>query len=74
MLSLPPSLSLCLSLSSMRQAQASVLVGLKKLQELDIPTQRPDDYFAEMIKTDDHMRKVRERVCVLYYFIYYLLG
>ena len=58
----------------MRQAQASVLVGLKKLQELDIPTQRPDDYFAEMIKTDDHMRKVRERVCVLYYFIYYLLG
>ena len=45
----------------MRQAQASVLVGLKKLQELDIPTQRPDDYFAEMIKTDDHMRKVRER-------------
>ena len=55
MLSLPP------SLSSMRQAQASVLVGLKKLQELDIPTQRPDDYFAEMIKTDDHMRKVRER-------------
>ena len=51
------------------------MVGLKKLQELDIPTQRPDDYFAEMIKTDDHMRKVSERESVCYIiFIYYLLG
>ena len=42
----------------MRQAQASLLTGLSKLKELDIPTVRPEDYFAEMIKTDDHMRKV----------------
>lgn len=33
-------------------------VGLKKLEELGIPTHRPEDYFAEMVKTDDHMRKV----------------
>ncbi|XP_003388417.3 PREDICTED: probable rRNA-processing protein EBP2 [Amphimedon queenslandica] len=45
-----------------RQAQASLLIGLSKLKELDIPTVRPEDYFAEMIKTDDHMRKVRERL------------
>lgn len=40
------------------QAQAAVAIGLEKLQELDIPTLRPLDYFAEMVKTDDHMRKV----------------
>lgn len=34
-------------------------IGLRKLEELEVPTTRPDDYFAEMIKTDDHMRKVR---------------
>lgn len=33
-------------------------VGLRKLDELGIATTRPDDYFAEMVKTDDHMRKV----------------
>ena len=27
-----------------------------------MPTQRPDDYYAEMIKTDDHMRKVRQNL------------
>ena len=44
--------------SSYRQAQWAASVGLRKLEELGIPTQRPDDYFAEMVKTDDHMRKV----------------
>ena len=43
---------------SYRQAQWAASVGLRKLEELGIPTQRPDDYFAEMVKTDDHMRKV----------------
>ena len=28
-----------------------------------MPTQRPEDYYAEMVKTDDHMRRVRQ--CLL---------
>lgn len=27
-----------------------------------MPYQRPDDYYAEMVKTDDHMRKVRQNL------------
>uniref|UniRef100_A0A1B0FP16 Uncharacterized protein n=1 Tax=Glossina morsitans morsitans TaxID=37546 RepID=A0A1B0FP16_GLOMM len=42
-----------------RQAQAAVLEGIKKLHELGVKTKRPDDYFAEMAKTDEHMQKVR---------------
>ncbi|KAK7793933.1 hypothetical protein R5R35_007699 [Gryllus longicercus] len=43
----------------LRQAQAAALDGLSRLKELGIPTKRPDDYFAEMAKTDSHMQKVR---------------
>ncbi|CAK1553452.1 unnamed protein product [Leptosia nina] len=45
-----------------RQAQAAVLDGIKRLKELNIPTRRPDDYFAEMAKTDEHMQKVRKNL------------
>ncbi|CAG9785242.1 unnamed protein product [Diatraea saccharalis] len=45
-----------------RQAQAAVMEGIKKLKELGIPTRRPDDYFAEMAKTDEHMQKVRKNL------------
>ncbi|GFO41509.1 ebna1 binding protein 2-like [Plakobranchus ocellatus] len=45
-----------------RQAQASVLLGLTKLAELSVPTKRPEDYFAEMAKSDDHMKKVRSKL------------
>ncbi|KAL0840690.1 hypothetical protein ABMA28_015883 [Loxostege sticticalis] len=45
-----------------RQAQAAVVEGIKKLKELNIPTRRPDDYFAEMAKTDEHMQKVRKNL------------
>ena len=45
-------------LFSLRQAQCSTYIGIEKLKELDVPTGRPLDYFAEMIKTDNHMRKV----------------
>lgn len=43
-----------------RQAQASVLEALPKIHEAGIPTKRPDDYFAQMAKSDQHMQKVRE--------------
>lgn len=33
-----------------------------KLEESNIPFTRPDDFFAEMIKTDDHMSNVKDRL------------
>jgi len=41
-----------------RQAQAAVLEGLARLKALGVVTKRPEDYFAEMAKTDSHMQKV----------------
>lgn len=46
---------------SYRQAQAAVNIALPKLKKLDVATRRPDDYFAEMVKTDDHMQRVGVR-------------
>lgn len=45
-----------------RQAQTAVKDGIEKLKEYGIPTKRPDDYFAEMAKTDDHMQKIRKHL------------
>lgn len=45
-----------------RQAQTAVVDGIAKLKELGISTKRPDDYFAEMAKTDDHMQKIRKHL------------
>ncbi|KAI0230752.1 putative rRNA-processing protein EBP2 [Lamellibrachia satsuma] len=45
-----------------RQAQAAVLEGIERLHSMHIPTKRPDDYFAEMAKSDMHMKKVREKL------------
>ncbi|KAJ6640080.1 putative rRNA-processing protein EBP2 like [Pseudolycoriella hygida] len=45
-----------------RQAQSAVVEGIKRLHELGITTKRPDDYFAEMAKTDEHMQKVRSNL------------
>lgn len=45
-----------------RQAQGAVLEAIPKLKVLSIPTIRPDDYFAEMAKSDDHMTKIRQNL------------
>lgn len=45
-----------------RQAQAAVIEGIRRLHEMGIKTKRPDDYFAEMAKTDEHMQKVRSNL------------
>jgi rRNA-processing protein EBP2 len=45
-----------------RQAQQAAQEGIKKLQEAGVSTKRPDDYFAEMAKTDDHMQKIRSHL------------
>eukprot|EP01098_Paradermamoeba_levis_P008343 TRINITY_DN3466_c0_g1_i2.p1 TRINITY_DN3466_c0_g1~~TRINITY_DN3466_c0_g1_i2.p1 ORF type:complete len:278 (-),score=113.92 TRINITY_DN3466_c0_g1_i2:477-1268(-) len=36
-----------------------VLQAQMRLDQLNFPHRRPDDYFAEMLKSDDHMKKVR---------------
>ncbi|XP_045483531.1 probable rRNA-processing protein EBP2 homolog [Harmonia axyridis] len=42
-----------------RQAQSTVLEAFPRIKSLGIPTMRPDDYFAEMAKSDDQMQKIR---------------
>lgn len=42
-----------------RQAQSAVMRGIELLHKYKIPTHRPEDYFAEMFKSDEHMQKVR---------------
>ena len=39
-------------------AESAVKQAIPKLHALGVPTKRPEDYFAQMIKSDDHMRKV----------------
>uniref|UniRef100_UPI00358EE73D probable rRNA-processing protein EBP2 n=1 Tax=Myxine glutinosa TaxID=7769 RepID=UPI00358EE73D len=46
----------------LRQAQAAVLDGLPRLHALGVPTKRPEDYFAEMEKSDHHMHKIRAKL------------
>ena len=41
-----------------RQAQAAVQEALPRLKSMNISTKRPQDYFAQMAKTDEHMQKV----------------
>jgi len=43
---------------SYNQALSSAQLACHKIENLGIVVKRPDDYFAEMVKTDDHMRKV----------------
>ena len=45
-----------------RQAQATVIESLARLKNMGIPTKRPDDYFAQMMKSDDHMQKIRTKL------------
>ncbi|CDU16723.1 rRNA-processing protein EBP2, putative [Plasmodium yoelii] len=43
-------------------AHTNVLKCLQKLQNLNIPFNRPYDFLAEMLKTDIHMEKVRSHI------------
>ncbi|KJE91078.1 hypothetical protein, variant [Capsaspora owczarzaki ATCC 30864] len=47
-------------MSFYNQALEAVKLARPRLAAANIKFTRPDDYFAEMVKTDDHMRKVRE--------------
>jgi len=43
-----------------RQAQATVLEAIPRLKKEKLATKRPDDYYAQMAKSDEHMKKIRE--------------
>jgi rRNA-processing protein EBP2 len=45
-----------------RIARTSVLEARKLLKAAGIPFSRPADYFAEMVKTDEHMTKVKQKM------------
>merc|ERR1711997_781059 len=45
-----------------RQGQATVIESLARLKNMGIPSKRPDDYFAQMMKSDDHMQKIRTKL------------
>ncbi|XP_061739643.1 probable rRNA-processing protein EBP2 [Nerophis ophidion] len=45
-----------------RQAQATVLAALPLLKKHNISTKRPNDYFAEMAKSDQQMQKIRKKL------------
>lgn len=49
-------------MSFYHQAQSSVLEALPRLHQLKILTKRPDDYFAEMAKSDQQMQKIRQKL------------
>lgn len=43
-------------------AERAVVQGREALLKLDVPFYRPHDYMAEMIKSDDHMARVKRRI------------
>ena len=43
-------------------ARENVKKGMEILVQAKIPISRPDDFFAEMLKTDEHMAKVKSRL------------
>lgn len=36
--------------------------AIKRFEAAGIPWQRPPDYYAEMVKSDEHMAKVKDRL------------
>jgi len=45
-----------------KQALDAARLGKEKVLATGLPFSRPDDYFAEMVKSDAHMLKVRQRL------------
>ena len=46
-----------------RQAQAAVLEAIPRLHSLNVKTRRPDDYFAQMVKTGKNIFTVLKNIC-----------
>ena len=46
----------------MEQAAEAVTIARKRLDAMEVPYVRPEDYYAEMIKSDKHMQKIRDNL------------
>ena len=55
-------LSLIFRIFSYEQALEAVQRGKQRVIESGVQFSRPEDYFAEMVKTDDHMEKIRKHL------------
>ena len=53
---------LSLLLYSVKQALEAAIEGCDRMKKEGIPYRRPTDYYAEMIKSDQHMAKVLKRL------------
>lgn len=49
-------------LAFFKQGLHAAIEGRKRLLALKIPFTRPDDYFAEMVKSDEHMDKLKAKL------------
>ncbi|CAM0141132.1 rRNA-processing protein EBP2 [Umbelopsis sp. WA50703] len=45
-----------------QQALEAAKIGREKVKTAGVPFSRPDDFFAEMVKSDEHMEKIRQRL------------
>ncbi|KAI8610752.1 eukaryotic rRNA processing, partial [Chytriomyces sp. MP71] len=45
-----------------KQALEAAELGYKELRKLKVSVHRPDDYYAEMVKSDEHMMRVRQKL------------
>lgn len=45
-----------------KQSLDTVIVARQKLKSLKVPFKRPLDYFAEMVKSDEHMDKLKSKL------------
>ncbi|KAM3719137.1 putative rRNA-processing protein [Dirofilaria immitis] len=45
-----------------KQAEKAVRITFPRLHEMGVRISRPTDYFAEMVKSDQHMQKIRQRM------------
>ncbi|VDN01956.1 unnamed protein product [Thelazia callipaeda] len=48
-----------------KQAEGAVKMAIPRLRKLGVKIFRPPDYYAEMVKSDNHMQKVRQRMAEL---------
>uniref|UniRef100_A0A0R3RR74 rRNA-processing protein EBP2 homolog n=1 Tax=Elaeophora elaphi TaxID=1147741 RepID=A0A0R3RR74_9BILA len=45
-----------------KQAEKAVQIAIPRLREMGVKIFRPIDYYAEMVKSDQHMQKIRQRM------------
>jgi rRNA-processing protein EBP2 len=49
-------------ISFYNMTRENVKKGMEILIQAKVPISRPDDFFAEMLKTDEHMAKIKSRL------------